>query len=353
MSLARVGYARAIVALTASRRAVLSGVLGLALLLTGCGGSGAGSSTTATKRPAKPARTPPAIDPRLTYRSLYSLPAPLRDPATAALGGGRFVMLGGLDGADVSSAGILVADRQRVLHTGALPGPQHDAQAAALAGKVYVFGGGYTTELDHILSYDPVSGAVGQAGALSVAQSDVAVAQAGGTAYIVGGYDGTTYLNTIVAWHPGSAPQVQAHLPVGLRYAAVAVADASLLVLGGSTPEAASDAIYRFDLVTHRVRRIGTLPAPDHPRQRRHPRGQRLPDRRPRRSPQRPDRRRLRDRSRHRPGSGRRTPADPDLGCGGDHHRSRHPRGRWPVTDGDAERGRRTGPRRRALTGPG
>ncbi len=235
-------------------------MLGLALLLTGCGG--AGSTTATTTRAAKRARTPVATDPRLTYRALYSLPAPLRDPATAALGGGRFVMLGGLDGADVSSAGILVADRQRVLHTGALPGPQHDAQAAALAGKVYVFGGGYTTELDHILSYDPASGAVGQAGALQVAQSDVAVAQAGGTAYIVGGYDGTSYLNTIVAWHPGSTPRVQAHLPVGLRYAAVAVAGRDLLVIGGSTPEAASDAIYRFDLVTHRVRRIGTLPHP-------------------------------------------------------------------------------------------
>ena len=199
---------------------------------------------------------------KLAYRRLYSLPAPLRDPATTALGGGRFAMLGGLDGADVSTGGIEVADLHRVLHTGSLPGPQHDAQAANLGGRVYVFGGGYTTELDHILSYDPATGGVAQVGSLIVPQSDVAVAGSSGDAYIVGGFDGTNYLSTVVAWRPGGHPITEARLPVGLRYAAVAVASGGLLVLGGSTPTGASDAIYRFDLADHRVRRIGTLPQP-------------------------------------------------------------------------------------------
>jgi N-acetylneuraminic acid mutarotase len=171
-------------------------------------------------------------------------------------------MLGGLDGADVSVAGIEIADLHQVLHTSALPGPQHDAQAAQLAGRVYVFGGGFTTELDHILMYDPNRGQTSPAGALSVPQSDVAVTQTGDTAYVVGGFDGTTYLNTIVAWRPGSRATVVAHVPVGLRYAAVTIAGSGLYVLGGVTPAGTSDAIYRFDLVTHRVRRIGTLPHP-------------------------------------------------------------------------------------------
>ena len=66
----------------------------------------------------------------------------------------------------------------------------------------------------------------------------------------------------MVAWHPGAGPTVQAHLPVGLRCAAVAIADGGLLVIGGSTPAGASDAIYRFDLTSHRVLRLGTLPHP-------------------------------------------------------------------------------------------
>lgn len=198
----------------------------------------------------------------LRYRPLYALPAPLRDPAYAALGGNRFVMLGGLDSASVSASGIEVADRHGVLHTAQLPGPQHDAQAALLDGKVYVFGGGYTSELDHILSYDPSGGGTSPAGTLASPQSDVAVTQAAGTAYIVGGYDGTSYLNTIVTWHPGGRPAVVARVPDGLRYAAAAIAGNGLFVLGGVTPAGTSDAIYRFDLATHQVKRIGTLPHP-------------------------------------------------------------------------------------------
>jgi hypothetical protein len=199
---------------------------------------------------------------RLSYHPLYTLPAPLRDPAYTVLGGDRFAMLGGLDGADVSVAGIEIADLHGVLHTGALPGPQHDAQAALLGGKVYVFGGGFTSELDHILVYDPAAGQTSPAGTLSAPQSDVAVTQAGGTAYVVGGYDGTNYLDTIVAWRPGSRPLVVAHVPDGVRYAAATIVGNGLYVLGGVTPAGTSDAIYRFDLVTHRVRRIGTLPRP-------------------------------------------------------------------------------------------
>jgi N-acetylneuraminic acid mutarotase len=249
--------------------------LGATVCVPACGGGGGGTSSHATasgahKRAHAPAKAKvraalgheAARPVTLRYRPLYTLPAPLRDPAYAALGGDRFAMLGGLDGSDVSVAGIEIADLHRVLHTGALPGPQHDAQAALLAGRVYVFGGGYTTELDHILMYDPGGGQTSPAGTLSAPQSDVAVAQAGGTAYVVGGYDGTNYLDTIVAWRPGRQPAVVAHLPAGVRYAAVTIAGSGLYVLGGVTPAGTSDAIYRFDLTTHQVRRIGTLPHP-------------------------------------------------------------------------------------------
>jgi N-acetylneuraminic acid mutarotase len=171
-------------------------------------------------------------------------------------------MVGGLDAADVSTSEVDVAGLHGILHTSTLPLAQHDAQAATLGDKVYVFGGGSATELSHILSYDPTGDAVTQVGALAVPQSDVAVTQAGSSAYIVGGFDGTNYLNTVVRWQPGSAPVVVGHLPVGLRYAAVAAAGGGLLIIGGSTPSAASSAIYRFDLTTHQVRQIGTLRHP-------------------------------------------------------------------------------------------
>ena len=99
-------------------------------------------------------------------------------------------------------------------------------------------------------------------GALPRAQSDVAVTATGGTAYVAGGYDGTNWLNTILAWRPGSPVRVAGHLPVGLRYAAASAVAGRILIIGGSTPDGASDAVYRFDPASGQVREIGRLPQP-------------------------------------------------------------------------------------------
>ena len=240
------------------------------LVLAGCGGSGGSSSSRSSGAAShrNRAATHRRVDvvsgapTKLTYRSLYSLPAALRDPASAPLGGGRFVLIGGLNGADTSTAGIEVVDLHGVTHNYSLALAQHDAQGAALGTKVYVFGGGSFSELDHIVSFDPASGSVSTVGALPHAESDVAVAQIGGTAYIVGGYDGTSWFNTILAWRPGGPVHVAGHIPVGLRYSAVTAVDGRLLIIGGSTPTAASDAIYSFDPATGSVRQIGKLPHP-------------------------------------------------------------------------------------------
>ena len=83
----------------------------------------------------------------------------------------------------------------------------------------------------------------------------------GGTAYVVGGYDGTNWLDTVVAFTPQSGARVVAHLPTPVRYAAVGAVDGRLVIAGGSTPAArATTAIYAFDPRTAAVTRIGDLP---------------------------------------------------------------------------------------------
>ncbi len=235
----------------------------VAITFAGCGSSSHPATTSSgpahTTSTTASARPRPA---RLVYRPLFSLAAPLRDPASATLPDGHLVLIGGLDEADSSTAGIELASLHRTLHTFTLPLAQHDAQGAALGDRVYVFGGGSFSELDHILSFDPATGTVTEVGHLPHAQSDVGVAELGGTAYIVGGYDGVNWFNTILAWRPGSPVKVAGHLPVGLRYSAVTPVDGRLLVIGGSTPSAASDAIYSFDPATGAVTRIGRLRHP-------------------------------------------------------------------------------------------
>ncbi len=144
-----------------------------------------------------------------------------------------------------------------------LPNPQHDAQAALLGSRVYLFGGGQFTEYDHILAFDPSTSTVTTAGTLPQAESDVAVTGDGHTAYVVGGFNGTDSLDTVLAYAPGGAPHVIAHLPTALRYAAVTMAGGAIIVAGGSIPTGdASQAIYRVSPATGQVREIGRLPAP-------------------------------------------------------------------------------------------
>ncbi len=217
------------------------------------------------RRPTHTERARPAPRPRsvnLAYRPLFTLPAAVQDPATASLGGGRFVLLGGVTPEVTSSDAITVADAHGPVAGATLPGAQHDAQAAVLGGAVYVFGGAEYTQYDHILRFDPGTRSVSAAGTLPTAQSDVAVTELGGSAYVVGGYDGSSALNTIVAWAPGGQAHAVAHLPVALRYAAVTAIPGSVLIIGGSTPTGASTAIYRFRPATGAVQQIGTLPQP-------------------------------------------------------------------------------------------
>ena len=180
--------------------------------LAGCGGSGRDANgTTGHRSVALPTRAAccesrPRHGPAtLSYRRLYSLPAPLRDPAYAALGRGHFVLIGGLSAGDTSTSEVYVGDLKHVTQAATLGIAQHDAQAATLGGKVYVFGGGSFSELDHIFSFDPTSSALATVGALPSAQSDVGVTSIGNTAYVVGGYDGVSWKNTILSYSPGAS----------------------------------------------------------------------------------------------------------------------------------------------------
>lgn len=112
----------------------------------------------------------------MVTRLPFTLPFALQDAAAVALGGGRAVLLGGLNAADTSTTAVSVLDAQGVAASARLPEAQHDAQGVLLDGRVYVFGGGQFSSYSHILSYDPATGRVTQVGSLPSATSDAAVA---------------------------------------------------------------------------------------------------------------------------------------------------------------------------------
>jgi YVTN family beta-propeller protein len=217
----------------------------------------------ATPRHRHHAVTKSAGSLRLVERSAGSLVSPVQDAASAAVGQGRVLLLGGLTSADTSRTDIRVVSGGRDSALGTLPFPVHDSAAVSLGNSAYLFGGGNTTQLDQIVRVDSSTGKTSVVGHLPAPSSDQAAASVGDTAYVVGGYTGKAWLDTIVSWRPGGSAHVVAHLPTPLRYAAVGAAGGKVVIAGGSAPSgSASRVVYRFDPASGSVSRIGVLPAP-------------------------------------------------------------------------------------------
>ncbi len=191
----------------------------------------------------------------------WHLPSALSRAGAAALPGGRVLLLGGLFASGGSSADVGVLD----LETGALTSvatlasPTHDAGSAVLGGRAFLFGGGQaypvaTVEAVTLPGGSSASGssASGTSGGTSGGSSasggagivtgqlpqpradDEAVTVAG-TAYVVGGYDGSTGDTAVLATQNGSSYSTVATLPVDVRYGAVAAAGGKIYVFGGET----------------------------------------------------------------------------------------------------------------------
>src|SRR5579864_9547821 len=226
-------------------------------------GSSAGSDTVGKVAHRTAAR---AVGPvRLREQSLSSLGSPVQDAAAVALDGSRTLVLGGLTAADTSRTDIRIVSAGSDRKVGGLPVGLHDTAAVKLGTSVYVFGGGTATntQSDQVLRVPASGGSATVVGRLPAPSSDQSAAGIGGMAYVVGGYTGSRWLDTIVAWRPGAPARVVAHLPVPIRYAAVAAAEGELVIAGGSLPAGtASDAVLVYRPGASRVIRIGRLPAP-------------------------------------------------------------------------------------------
>ena len=173
------------------------------------------------------------------------------------------MLLGGLTASDISRADVRIVDARGDHRVGSLPVALHDTAAVLLGSAVYLFGGGTNsgTQSDAIVRVPAGGGAATDVGRLPAPSSDQSAAVISDTAYVVGGYTGTRWLNTIVAWKPGLRAHVIAHLPFALRYGAVTSVGRTLVIAGGSLENGtASSAILAYT-PGGGVRRIGTLPS--------------------------------------------------------------------------------------------
>ncbi len=236
--------------------------------------SGAGHHHLAATTPAS--RVPDAIEAGVES---WQMGAPLSREAVVAAGT-QLAVLGGITPAGTSLAQVSSIDPRTgtVTSVGSLATAVHDAAAATIGRTTFVLGGGSPDTVPTVQSF-PAGGLLGaggvtgaQAGRLPQPRSDLAVATLpdpggghGSTTYVVGGYDGTQYLPSVLATGDGTHFTTVARLPVAVRYPAV-VADAGrIYAFGGQVPSSgattvATDDIQMIDPGSHQAAVVGHLP---------------------------------------------------------------------------------------------
>ncbi|MCW2987821.1 MAG: Kelch repeat-containing protein [Solirubrobacterales bacterium] len=206
----------------------------------------------------------------LAAHPFQPLPAPISGEAVVATKKGPLI-LGGLDSSSNSASGIFQLDPAsgRLSEAGSLIGPLHDSAATLLGEKVLVFGGGTEASTDAVQALPAPGGVVATGtpaeatGRLPTARSDLSAVTVGETAYVLGGYDGSKPIDSVLATTDGSTFTQVALLPAPGRYLAVAALGGRIYAFGGETASgSASDAIQEVDPRAKTARIVGHLPAP-------------------------------------------------------------------------------------------
>jgi outer membrane protein assembly factor BamB len=245
------------------RRRLLFAVLGLLLVvaavavaLSSGGGSGPKSGAA------------PQVRTFLVAHQTTPLPAPVSGESVVASKQGPLI-IGGLDGSGSSAAGVFLFDpaNGELSEAGSLTSPLHDTGATVLGSRVLVFGGGTEASTATVQSLPiPSGGAVATAtaevtGELPTVRSDLSAVTVGGRAFVLGGYDGTTPIDSVLATTDGASFQQVARLPAPARYLAVATLGGRIFAFGGETASgSASDAIREVDPTAGKARIVGHLP---------------------------------------------------------------------------------------------
>ena len=214
--------------------------------------SGGASPSAARRHPltatAPASRAPDSIEAGI---EAWQMGSPVSREAVVAAGT-RLTVFGGIAPAGTSLAHVSSIDPRTgaVTIAGSLATAVHDAAATTIGRTTFVLGGGSPDTVPTVQSFPagspsaPAGGTGSVIGQLPEARSDLATATLpdttggrGSTTYVVGGYDGTHYLPSVLATTDGTHFTTVARLPIPVRYPAV-VADAGrIYAFGGQVPD--------------------------------------------------------------------------------------------------------------------
>ncbi|HEX3360750.1 MAG TPA: kelch repeat-containing protein [Solirubrobacterales bacterium] len=238
---------------------LLVALVALVVVIAGSGGGGSSPQSVAA----------PRVRTVLIVHPAKSLPAAISGESVVATRHGPLI-IGGLDSSESSAAGVFQLDPTggELSEAGSLTTPLHDTGATVLGERVLVFGGGTEASTDTVQSL-PLPGAGPSAataevtGKLPTVRSDLSAVTVANRAYVLGGYDGTTPIDSILATSDGSSFEQIGRLPDPARYLAVAALGGKIFAFGGETESgAALDVIREVDPRTGKARIVGHLPGP-------------------------------------------------------------------------------------------
>ncbi|MGZ4204199.1 MAG: Kelch repeat-containing protein [Actinomycetota bacterium] len=181
--------------------------------------------------------------------------------ATVVAANGTLLIAGGLTAPGTTTGAVVRVDPSNGTQAkiGALAQPTHDAGGALFGNTLFVFGGGVSSTVRTVQSFTGSTSA--KAASLPEPRSDLSVARAGTQAIILGGYDGTTLLRSVLATSDGIHFTQIANLPHPVRYAAVAGVGSVVYVFGGTTGTADTVFIQSIDVSTGRAAVVGRMPS--------------------------------------------------------------------------------------------
>lgn len=229
------------------------------------GGGQATSVATVEAFPLSHATIAPGAGAQTMARVVGALPGPRSDDVAVAMGGTDYVV-GGYNGT-VGAPGVLATTNGRTFRTIAtLPVPVRYPAVAAFEGRVYVFGGEAVTgpqagqPVADVQIVDPARHTARIAGHLSRPLEGAAAAVLGGRIYLAGGDSrpapgaaaATTTVTVSTVWRfdpQRATTTVVAQLPVPVSNAGLAVTGTTAWLVGGETNGTVRSDIQRLTLV--------------------------------------------------------------------------------------------------------
>ena len=242
---------------------------------SGTKAAGGASASAASHKVQEASKGPASIEAGV---EAWQMPVALsRESVTT--NGNDLTVLGGLATSQSSVNTVYTVDPAAgtVTSAGTLANPVHDAASVSLGHSTFVVGGGSPNTVATVQSIPtpatkatPAAATGTVVGALPTPRSDLAIStiaagRGSSTAFIVGGYDGTTYTPHVLSTPDAIHYSTVADLTIPVRYPALVAQDAMLYAFGGQTASTgttttATDAIQVIDPASRHSSVVAHLP---------------------------------------------------------------------------------------------